>query len=172
MSKQDEIYLCKQGKTFGPYSQKEIDQFHETGEILEFNWIWDEEKDDWKAIAPPPPKPGKHPSLSSSQNFDTSSRPKQSQDVQNTDIHGIRVICHNHQIAISCDIKSMTETGCRLASKESSTSPSLSEKAPVLLNLFNPDSGKSVNVKAKVLKVFRELNQWEYQIRWDRCPSL
>ena len=56
-----QIFLARQGVTTGPFDDAKIQEMTESGEIHEYEWIWDGESPDWKPVprrskAPPRPE--------------------------------------------------------------------------------------------------------------------
>jgi hypothetical protein len=49
------IYLGKNGRPFGPYTDSEVEALQANGEWNEFHWIWDDAGRTWQPLDPPPP---------------------------------------------------------------------------------------------------------------------
>lgn len=56
-----QIFLARNGKTTGPYTELQIEEMTENGELYKYEWIWDGESPDWTPVPKkgktPPPKP-------------------------------------------------------------------------------------------------------------------
>jgi hypothetical protein len=181
------IYLGKHGKIYGPFSGEEFEKFHETGKIYEFTWIWDESLNNWKSLDPAPTK--KPPiyvdqvkaekqkdnvvSLSAEKalkDFDSENSSSEVKTTTSIEASGYQALCHNFRFAVSGEVSSMTETSCELKI-ELSAGRVFPKNTDLLLNIYDPSSGKSVNVKAKLIDSVREGNNWLYHMRWQTRPD-
>lgn len=171
--KKDAIYLGKNGKTFGPYTEEEFQNLMTSGELSEFSWIWDHAKSAWKTIDQPPPMPvgaPEHPSTKKQ----TQEAKAQNQRVWSS----VQAILYNAFSLIQGELNSVTETGCQLVCQHPDSQ--LAMGSVVSLNLFEPSTTgdkkgtdkKSHSVTAKILAIEPAANgQWNYLLRWEAMPN-
>lgn len=159
MMKKDAIYLGKNGKTFGPYTEAEFQAMITSGELVEFSWIWDHDKSSWKTIDQPPPMP-----VGSPEKTKAKAQKQASWD-------SVQAILYNAFTLVQGELKSVTETGCQLVCR--SPDSHLSCGSVVSLNLFEGNlDKKTLSLNAKILAVEpAEGGQWRYLLRWDSLPT-
>jgi len=149
------IYLAKSGKIFGPFTQKDVDDLHSSGQIQTYSWMWKEEKNQWQALDPAPSHSPHQPAKTSSSSISA----------------GWEAICHNFKQIISGTLDTVTEMGCEIITQDRSAMPVLGQQAIVMLNLLEPKSGKCMNVKAQVAQVSKSAWGWVYRIKWNGIPE-
>lgn len=160
-------YLGKDGKTFGPYTEADLDKLNETGEIYEYTWIWESAESGWQPIQAPPPPPPAEPSPTLSAHL-----PPQFQHAGavSTPEH-FQVICHDKQNLISAQFSELSSSGGKLISRDFSDSlPPFIKGETIWLNILDARSQKTEKVGAKVLGFYRAGGHWEYEILWS-SPS-
>lgn len=79
----------------------------------------------------------------------------------------IEAICHDFRSMINGTIRNISDSGCELISSVNSSDSVFPQKAQIMLNLFDPKAGKSVNIKARLTRAFRQEGTWVYKVRWD-----
>lgn len=182
----NEIYLASGGKVFGPYTSAEFETFALSGDIRKFSWIWEPSTESWKALDPAPKtKPGSGigatldgaAGLRTSQAHGGRADPTHSPQFSNhADASSIEVICHDFREVLSASLVHMTETGCELMSKDAhghvSHPPHFALSAPLMLNLYDPMSGKLTNVHGRFYGAERAPGGWKLKVRWNAVPSL
>lgn len=146
------IYLAKMGKVFGPYSQKELDTFHTEGTIKDFFWLWDEKSSQWMPLDPLPAPP----------------RTERSTDL----FSKLGVICHDSRGVVAGHVRDVTETGCELCTDDTQATPKLGCRSYVILNIHNPETGRSTSVPARLTDAYRAEGRWTYKVRWSACPAI
>src|SRR5690349_5359584 len=111
------IYLSKNGKTFGPFSEAEIDEFRKKEELNKFQWILHDLKQGWKPIGAPPPLPAQvveEPSISSEILIDEPTPSIAVPHIQSkissktsmiASENTIAALCHHREIVLSGTIK-------------------------------------------------------------------
>lgn len=155
----NEIYLAKDEKLFGPYTQTEFKKMQSTGVDRQYSWVWSPNRDQWEPIDPMPPR--LEQLLAKVQ--------KNSQ----LEASGIEVICHNRHQLVSGRLTRVTESGAKMQSPKKSATPAINPNNQVILNLLDPESGKTVNVRALLAQVERNRDgSWSYDLRWEQVPSL
>ena len=177
------IFLGRLGKIYGPYSKQEFERFHESGKIYEFTWIWDDTNNGWKSLDPapsfvPPSLEEKevHAEIEEDQEHENV-LPISAGSVSAKKIPGRRItnsgyqaLCHNFRYAVSGEVNSMTETSCELKI-DLESGKTFPKNTNLLLNIYDPKTGKTVNVKARLIDSVREGNGWLYHMRWDSRPE-
>lgn len=160
---QSNIYLGKNGRVFGPFTQLEYQQMEQSGDLNTYRWIWNTQRKIWDPIDPPPPP------VEATQG---ATSPGRSAPKARLKIENILAVCHDFHRVVSGKIAQATEAGCELITQDSKPSPSLATQSNVFLNLFDQKTGKSINVKAQLFGISRSQGGWTYRIRWNQCPSL
>lgn len=64
----------------------------------------------------------------------------------------------------------MTETGCEFLSEHAEPYPLFAERNPVWLNLFEAETGRLLNARARVCATRRDGDGWKYSLRWESRP--
>ncbi len=196
------IFLSKNGKTFGPFSEGEIEEFRNNGELSKFTWIFHDLKQGWIPIGPPPPLP---PILEeavqlSEEKAPAKKAPVQKAPVQETPLNedltptpavalsisralresehkvekAISALCHHHKTILSGLIKDINSEGCTLtdAMPSSKTMPLLKEGNVVHLSLLDAQESLAENISAKVSGAIKNKGYWDYRIKWDSIPKI
>lgn len=172
-------YLSRDGQSQGPFTDEQIRSMQESGEILKFQWIWKQGAASWQAIAPPPPPAPTTPVQAESPRAETSQvarapepseAPRKAAQVQTFD-RKIEAVCHDRHQVVSGILERMTDEGCDLIS-EDEHGPAFSKRTLLLLSLVDTESGKSMNVHARLTQAQRRDGRWSYRLHWDECPAL
>lgn len=149
------IYLGKHGKVHGPFSQPEIEELQNSGEIGNYVFIWDTDVDKWVTLESPPPSPeGK------------------GQSRRDTRWTEYKVVGHDFVNLISGRLEGVTEIGCEFLSEESADYPSFGLKSQIILNLMDPKTEKSMSVKTRISNVERRGGIWIYRLSWKERPQI
>ncbi len=172
------IYLSKDGKSSGPFTELEFQAIRDRGELTQYTHIWDGSSSAWKELAPPPP-PGAAPSHASTPNVSAPaveiapviSLNKRSQ--LTVDASRIQAVCHNLVNVLNGKLERVSETGCEFVCTDSHESgSSFAKDCKVTLNLLDSQKGRSMNVSAKLMNVVRKNGNWTYELQWKRCPEI
>jgi len=83
----------------------------------------------------------------------------------------IPVVCHDFRNIVTGTLREVTQTGCELVSNTHTTGPVFPQKAMIMLNLLDEKSGKSINVRARLVGAKRQEGTWTYRIRWPELPE-
>jgi hypothetical protein len=176
-----EIYLSKNGETFGPYTEETIETMRACGEFAQFNWIWDPPSNQWKPIerpsAPPPPP-------TSGQTGTAARRPEPRAaersaspstrlfHVPDEAASVLQALCYDQISVLSGLIRKAGENGCDFVAESRSAAPLFMKDMSVRLNLLDPRSGTTMSVNAQVVQAVRQNGQWSYRLAWGSCPEL
>ena len=180
------VYLAKFGKVYGPITEAEAQALHSSGKILEFSWIWDGNARAWQALDPAPapltegewadrvPSPVETKPLAQVIPMPIVTTGPSPTDLGFELAKGaeVPVIGYNARQLISGTIAQFTSVGCEFKTQDQSYSPTFVVRAPIILNLLEPKSGKLMNVTARVSGVVRKPDGWIYQVRWDERTNL
>jgi len=154
MKSDGHIYLGRNGQIFGPYSDTEFEKLKSTDEYKTYPWIWNGKTRGWDPTDAPPPPVEIESSIT---------------DTMGTDV---QVVCHNFRQALTGRLEQITQIGGQIVANEGSDVPVFKPKASVVMNLLDPKSGKSVNVKAEIREVHRNGLIWTYVIQWKEIPEI
>jgi len=162
--KDHQYYLGKQGKTYGPFSQRDFDELLSSGKIDEYFWLWDFKAKSWKPLeAPPPP-------IVEGENGQISVVPISNElALPNA---GFQAICHDFHHAISGELARITQGGCDLIAPFNQGGSPFGENSQIFINLFESQTGKSIQVKAKLARVSHGKSGWRYSFRWAELPKI
>src|SRR4051812_25462010 len=157
------VYLIKNGKTFGPFSHSEIDQFREKGELDKFDWICHNLRQGWVPVAPPPSLPDLAEEVPIKEAAPAIRQPgpipvsaKKAEEKRGEE-KTISALCHHRKTVLSGSIKDVNAEGCTLTrvSPSSMTMPLLKGGASVLLSLLDLQSSQAENVTARITGVVK-----------------
>jgi hypothetical protein len=140
------IFLARNGRVSGPFSEAEISKLRQQGELERYSWMWNSRLAKWEPLDPPPPplvKTGR-----------------------------IEAICHDSHQVVSGVLDAVSESGCQLVTSAQDASPLFSPSSILLLNLLDPATGESMNVRARFASAARKSGQWHYRLQWDEYPAL
>ena len=185
-------YLARSGRVFGPYNDADFASMKNQGELDRFSWIWSETKNAWEPLdLPPPPlvlETKSAPELPPAREMPAAppstpparpARPAAPQPPAHNPPplsrkfnQGIEAVCHDFHQVISGVLDTISESGCSVIAKESSSSPAFGRKSHLLLSLLDPSTGNSMNVKAKLASASREGGKWHYRLQWESCPEI
>ncbi len=144
-------YLAKGGKSFGPFDEKEMETLKSSGELENFGFYWDARFRKWTPLHELPPPPA---------------MPK------NLEFRGgIQAVCHDRQNMITGALESVTDAGCELVTGDRSHRPYFAPDARVILNLLDPESGRSTNLRGKLRGARLTQGGWRYEISWEGRPE-
>jgi hypothetical protein len=180
----NQIYIAKAGKTFGPFTQIEIEAKRASGELAGYNWIWNETSGAWDPVdaAPAPPMP---PSFAP--RADTAAAapvatvtllPSRATSI--TKLFSIpdevssalQAICHDHLHVVAGQLKKAGENGCDFVAESKDATPIFMKDMPVRLNILDPNTGASMTVRAQVVIALRDNGLWKYRLTWESCPEI
>jgi hypothetical protein len=192
MSQAIEIYLGKNSQTFGPYSIEQFEAIRASADFATYTFIWDgrEENADWRPIekaparpnaparkAPPgapPPDNSRAAAAPAAPEAAPAARqaPASRMALRGYDVPGIEALCHDSRSVISGKLTQVTDSGCELVCSQNAVAPSFGTKSPVILNLLEPKTGRSMNVAARLSAVRRKDGNWSLKVLWNGCPEL
>ncbi|HTL11072.1 MAG TPA: hypothetical protein VL588_01210, partial [Bdellovibrionota bacterium] len=134
------------------------------GETAKYTWMWDAKREVWKPLDPPPPPLEKDGTLAQ-----PTGRKGKDQGV----LPGYEALCLDSRTAVSAVLEAVTETSCELRIPPTDAgSPPFAMQAPLTLNLLHPDTGHSLNVRARLAGAKRHPDgSWTYELRWNSRPS-
>lgn len=150
-------YLARQGQISGPFSEGDLEKMAASGELMKYSWIWDAKQGQWNPLDPAP---------SSSPETRKKAPPARESSKQ------LEAICSDRLNVVSGGLSQVNELGCDLATNSSHDTPVLCVQAPVVINLLDPATGKSVNVRARVTSVQKTGSGWSYRLHWGKSPAL
>jgi hypothetical protein len=156
MSQDSKIYLGKQGKIYGPYTQKELQHLDQNGELENYTFIWNTSSESWTPIEAPPP----HPETSTRKGRSTSG-------ISWADIEAIG---HNFVHAVSGKLDRVTETGCDFLTPELDESPAIALNSKLILNMIDPKKGKTTSVITTLSDIKKKGSSWVYRLQWEKLP--
>ncbi len=163
-------YLARDGKIFGPIDDAAFEGLRVSGEIRTYSWIWDWSLATWAPIDPPPP-----PLTTSTEAgaHERAPRPAaQKRSVAQPNRSHWLAACHDFQGMVAGTLEQVHELGCELRAQGDIEEPTFGTSGPVILNLFDPKSGRSINVRAQILGVARDQRGFHYRLGWDKKPAL
>jgi GYF domain 2 len=147
-------YLGKQGQIFGPFDSEEMENLYASGEINHYTYLWDASISVWKPIEEPP------------------SDPSESKGAGNDPARPFEVVCHDSFFSlVSGILRKVTDRGCELISGDPSDAPPFGLAASLTLNVLDPSTRRSINMKVQVRDIFRRNGDWVYLLRWNTRPS-
>jgi hypothetical protein len=84
----------------------------------------------------------------------------------------IEALCHDNRSLAAGTLEEATDQECRLVVSSNATAPAFARGASAVLNLFEPSSGRSENIKVRIVRAARDQGRWVYRLRWERKPGL
>jgi hypothetical protein len=190
MSAPIEIYLGKNGETFGPFTVAQFETMKTAPDFGSYTFIWDgrEASPEWKPLesAPKPVAPKRGPgapppdatrvtvvpteavAAATPEAIQHQRRPA----LRGYDVPHFEVVCHDARSVITGRIKGVTDAGCEFVADQSKADAVFGAGSPVLLNLLDPATGRSTNVNARLNGVRRQNGGWCYRVVWKACPEL
>jgi hypothetical protein len=193
MSQAVEIYLGKNSQTFGPYTVEQFEEIKASADFATYTFIWDgrEADADWKPLekAPAPPAPVRKAGPGAPPPDSRATRAPATREreeapapavaapvsrvaLKGYDVPGIEALCHDSIHVIAGKLTQVTDSGCELICPQNSVAPGFGSKSPVVLNLLEPKTGRSMNVSARLSAVRRREGQWSLKVLWNGCPEL
>jgi hypothetical protein len=144
-------YLSKGGKSFGPFDEKEMATLRSSGELDNFGFIWDARFRKWAPLHELPPAPAMPQAMACRS--------------------GIQAIVHDRLHVITGSLEEVTDAGCELVTTERSHRPYFAPEARVLMNLLDPESGRSTNLLGKLKGARLTAAGWRYELAWEGRPE-
>lgn len=164
-------YLAKGGKTFGPFSEEQLRELRSSGAINGYSWIWNASRQAWDSLDPAPAgAPVEAEALDAPSAPKPAPKPARQAPVE-TYSKLIEAVCHDSHHLVTGMLRSMTDSGCELVSRDEE-GPVFNRRAPVVLNLLDPRTGKTMNVRARLSQAARKEGRWTYRLQWDQCPEI
>lgn len=84
----------------------------------------------------------------------------------------IRATFHDNINMTTGKLEEIEDLGCFFLSDETGSSPMFSRKSTLQLNLFDRDSGETMNVPVQMTGVARESGLWLYRVKWSSVPEM
>jgi GYF domain 2 len=151
MADSKSVFLGGHGQVAGPFSTSEISEMRSSGKIAQYTYIWDDKKESWINLDPPPPHP---------------------HSGKSADPSGWEAVCFGAGRILAGGIKNVGPTGCELVTSQTSGTPELSARGSWTLNVLDRSTLKAINVKAQISSAFVEQGRWVYRITWAARPEL
>jgi hypothetical protein len=168
------IYLSKNDKIFGPYSQTEIEALKADGKFGQFFWVCYDLKKGWEPVhpAPPLPTPGTAQHAPLEELEATPQKKKLRSDIR-TDT-SIVALCRARTTIISGLLRDITENGGTLIEvhPHSHSVPWFRKGAKVQMNLLDSKNSKTQNIQAKVSDIQKKDGSWSYVVQWSNLPEI
>jgi len=158
MAQVREYYLAKSGEIFGPYSPEQFQDLLNTGALLKFSWFWDTEQSEWKPIDPAPVTSPLNKEKPLTSGAKAASR--------------IEALCFDGVSVASGRLDRITALGCDFIEAHGEVSPRFALNSSVTLDLLDPESGRSMSVRARLVAAAASEGRWRYQLQWPECPAL
>ncbi|MEK7692083.1 MAG: PilZ domain-containing protein [Bdellovibrionota bacterium] len=144
--KSKSVYLGTRGQIFGPFSESEFASLERTREIEKYTWIWESQSVGWKPIEAPPPAPPEF------------------QEVRMT--KQLEAICMDARAMMSGIVQNITESGCEFIGEKPAGGRVFVPETSVVINLLDPDTGRTVNITARLASIAPTLDGCVYRLRW------
>jgi hypothetical protein len=181
----NQIYIAKAGKTFGPFTQAEIETKRASGELASYNWIWNETSGAWEPVdaAPAPPMPPSFVHRAEKTEVVASSATTALPPARTAPVtrlfsipdevsSALQAICHDHLHVVAGQLKKAGESGCDFLADSKDATPIFMKDMPVRLNILDPNTGASMTVRAQVVIAQRDNGLWKYRLTWESCPEI
>jgi hypothetical protein len=185
------IFLAKGGKITGPFTTEQFNQFKHSGELDRFSWYWDARGADWKPIDPAPLSAPEMPhemppeiskdaharppsdELSQRRAQVVPPKPTPSRQPSTARASRVEILVHDFKSVATAKIRHISELGCEIVVPAGGAhSAPFSEKASVMLNLYDPSSEESMDIAASIHGLTHESEGLVYRIRWSDAPEL
>jgi hypothetical protein len=148
------FYLGRQEKIFGPYDAAGIAKMRSSGEIQKFSYLWDPAVAVWKTIDLPPPVPLTH-------------EPQGDEPPRQID-----ALCHDSGYSVVAGtLRNVTDSGCELVTVGYYDSPPLGLSSSLWMNLLDPLTRISVDLKVRMSEVVRQDGRWIFRVEWAARPA-
>ncbi len=158
---ENQIYLSRGKKIYGPFSEEQIQQFEISGELEKYSWICRNREVGWKPTVPPPSSLPPLPTadLKKSQPNKTHQKPL--------------ALCYSRDQVLSGELKNMNSTGCAFLQVQppQSTLPLLTVGLKVRVNILNLDSSQTETIDASIQAFKKIKGSWEYQLTWRKSDQ-
>lgn len=150
------IFLAKNGKIHGPFTDRQLAEMRQNGEIEKFAWIWEGKEEHWVALDPAPT------TRPAGTDFKPVSR-------------ALDALLHDFKDAWSAQLVESSPEGCQLRLSPSERlhggHPFFRKNARLYLNVLDPASGESMNIEVSCEQLLRDPRGWVCELRWSRCPA-
>lgn len=152
------IYLARNGKVSGPFTEKEFQDLHAKNALDPFRWIWKENQKTWVSLDPPP-----------------KASPQALLESQKQKTQEIEALCFDHSQVVPGFLRSVTEAGCEFltsAGLDEGLSPPFTGKKNIRIHLFELTSEKSLNYSSEIYSIERQNQHWVYRLHWRELPEI
>lgn len=195
------FFLGKRGKIFGPFSSDQIQELKQSGQLLNYTYLWNPKQNAWVAIDPPPPAPSIAPETSVddllaslAENPTSSPLPEQKSAVKpqalQSNVISLKkssvpkeeydVICYhplaNGNIAIPATLVGVSKEGCEIFVEDSqmeSRGIPFPKKTQIFMNFLQNDSGKTMTAQGTIRATQRDAQGWYLALTWQaEVPTL
>ena len=86
--------------------------------------------------------------------------------------NGMKVFCYNANALVGGELVKVGPEGCEFLCHSMQAVPPFARKCSVRLDLFEPQSGFSQSLEARIVDYGRRRGVWVYRIRWRSFPEL
>lgn len=168
-------YLGKDGKTFGPFPNEEIEALKISGKFYDYEYFWDGSTPEWQRVPQPSAPPPPLPSIETSRPVVAETEPVVSRTTTRPALAGHRefqAICHDFHRMMSGRVLEPSSAGARLVYSDTQKAPPFKAGVQVWMDLLDETTDRSVTIKARLNSLSREGVEWVYAVSWDHCPLL
>ncbi len=157
------IFLARNGKVAGPFSEGDIKRFEVSGRIQEYTWMFREGETTWTLMEIPPPLP----------DFSTAGQIQSTTPGRAFELS--QILVHDFNRFLVGSIASLNESQvtvqCKLKSNDPSGVP-FSPRSKVFINLIEPKSQKQINLQTVLQDTKVSSNGLDLCLSWGKIPSL
>jgi hypothetical protein len=169
------IYLSKDDKIFGPYSQTDLQQLKSDGKFSQFIWVCYDLSKGWEPVHPAPALPT--PQTAQRTALADLDPPMPGKKILRQNLSSDTVIialCQARTKIISATLKDIRADGGILTDVHPLNHgvPWFKKGATAQMNLLDSKNAKTQNIEARVSDVLKKDGQWTYAIRWSTIPDI
>lgn len=139
-------YLAKNGNVSGPFTEDDIRELEQRGEIFRYSWIWKPTDKTWRSIDPAP-----------------TVNPESQQKAQMS-LGAHEAYCLMGGGVLKGSLRNATELGFELRMQESWTMPPVGKGMQIQVLRQGPSSEGRLEMM-KILEIAREDNEWVIFLR-------
>lgn len=166
------IYLSRQGKVEGPFTEAAIRELRASGALAAYTYLCRGPGAPWEPVeAAPPAAPvaPSGPASSAPAAADASSvRAAQArlEAARHRTYDRFEILAHDFRATVSGRFVAFSENGADLRTEDPASGACFEQRARVVVNFLEPRSGRGINALAEVHEVFRRDGRWHYRLRW------
>src|SRR5262249_29639021 len=126
----------------------ELKRLRATGEIQNYIFLWDDESSRWQPIEAPPPPP-------------------KARQARAGDQRPLEVLCHDarHSL-VRGTLRKISDREGELSTVVDSLAPPLPLQCLLRMNVLEPESQRSINIKVRLSDLSRQGGSWFYRVHW------